>query len=97
LSSPSTLTLSSLFLSPPSFNWRTYDRVTDVRNQRSCGSCWAFAATAQYESLLAIATNGTKYNLSEQYLLQCDTNSYGCSGGYTVTSLMLANSTGIPL
>jgi C1A family cysteine protease len=86
-----------LYLSPLSFNWRTYDRVTDVRNQKGCGSCWAFAATAVFESLLAIATNGTKYDLSEQYILQCDSNSYGCRGGFPVTSLMLANATGIPL
>jgi hypothetical protein len=46
--------------------------------------------------LYAIATNGTKVDLSEQYVLQCDSSSFGCSGGYPYTALNLAK-TGIPL
>lgn len=72
--------------------------MTDIKNQGSCGSCWSFASTAQYESLIAIATNGTKYNLAEQYGLECDKNSSGCNGGYPLYTLKLFNSSGgIPL
>lgn len=88
---------SSLFASPPSFDWRARGRVTSVKNQGSCGSCWAFSATAQYESMLAIETNGTLYDLAEQYAVECETNSAGCNGGYPWKALRLFNKTGIPL
>lgn len=72
--------------------------VTPIRNQGSCGSCWAFAATAGYESLLAIVTNGTQYDLSEQYTLKCETAySLGCNGGYPYRALQLLGNTGAPL
>ena len=37
---------------PSSFDLRSEGRVTEVRNQGSCGSCWAFAAMACLESYL---------------------------------------------
>ena len=66
------------------FDWRTHNVVNPVRNQGQCGSCWAFATTANAESVWAIHT-GLLYDLSEQYLVDCATGigylNMGCHGG----------------
>eukprot|EP01035_Chromulina_nebulosa_P018337 gene18337-24028_t len=56
--------------------------TTPVKDQGYCGSCWAFSATAQIESD-AIRTLGVQYILSPEQITQCDSTSYGCSGGWT--------------
>ena len=65
---------------PNALNYRTMGKVTSVKNQGSCGSCWAFSATAAYESALLLQNRGS-YDLSEQFLLQCTPYS-SCAGGY---------------
>ena len=61
-----------LTTSPAQFDWRGYDRITPVKDQgSSCKAGWAFAATALYESILAISTRGKLYDLAEQYGLKC--------------------------
>lgn len=62
-------------------DWSTNSKVVNpVKNQGSCGSCWAFGAVGTLESTYALAT-GTLYNLAEQQLVDCDKSSSGCSGG----------------
>jgi C1A family cysteine protease len=50
---------------PTSVNWVTAGKVNPVKNQGSCGSCWAFATTASMESAHAIY-HSTLPSLSEQ-------------------------------
>lgn len=69
---------------PCSKDWQALGKVTSVKNQQNCGSCWAFAAIASLESAYAIKY-GWALNLSEQELVSCATSSwgnYGCSGGW---------------
>lgn len=64
---------------PSRFSWKDKGKLTSVKNQGSCGSCWAFAAMAAYESSYKIQ-NGTSINTSEQDLVNCTAGS--CNGGW---------------
>ncbi|CAK92971.1 unnamed protein product (macronuclear) [Paramecium tetraurelia] len=61
-----------------SVDWRSSVRV---KNQGSCGSCWAFSAVGAVEAFFKIK-KGADHNLSEQQLVDCDKASNGCDGGY---------------
>uniref|UniRef100_M8B4D7 Oryzain alpha chain n=1 Tax=Aegilops tauschii TaxID=37682 RepID=M8B4D7_AEGTA len=65
-----------------SVDWRKKGAVGPVKNQGSCSSAWAFAATATIEGINQIVT-GDMIPLSAQELLDC-TSRYGndgCDGG----------------
>lgn len=66
---------------PDSLDWRTKNVVTPVKDQGQCGSCWAFAAAEVLESAYALKT-GDLPVLSPQELVDCESTSVGCSGGY---------------
>lgn len=66
---------------PKSVDWRKKGAVTPVKNQGSCGSCWAFSTVAAVEGINQIVT-GNLTSLSEQELIDCDTRfNNGCNGG----------------
>ncbi len=66
---------------PSSYDWRTLNGVTPVKNQASCGDCWAFGTVGPLESQILLK-DGVKVDLSEQYLVSCNLDGWGCGGGW---------------
>jgi cathepsin F len=72
---------------PDSFDWRLKGAVTPVKDQGQCGSCWAFSATENVESVYQIAKT-TLPKLGPQQMVDCiKTGCYGCSGGWPYLAL----------
>jgi C1A family cysteine protease/predicted secreted protein len=66
---------------PLAYNWCNEGGCTPVKNQGSCGSCWAFGTVGPLESKILIQ-DGLVKDLSEQYLVSCNTDGWGCNGGW---------------
>ena len=71
------------------YSKKSYDTLTSrdwskhmqpITNQKSCGSCWAFSTMAVLEGYRSIRGQET-VKLSEQELVDCVPNCYGCRGG----------------
>lgn len=68
-----------------SVDWVRSGVVTSVKDQGSCGSCWAFASVAAVESLYNMNRQGDNpVSFSEQEVIDCDSQSNGCSSGAMV-------------
>ena len=74
---------------PESFNpaekWPNCQSIKEVRDQSTCGSCWAFGAAEAFSDRICIFSNQTKQTrISAEDLLTCCKFSCGngCNGGY---------------
>jgi len=76
-------------------DWTTKGKVSGVKNQGQCGSCWAFSATGVMESWSLM--KGTSVNLSEQQLVDCSRSygNQGCNGGWPYNALKYAQNSGM--
>lgn len=80
---------------PDSIDWRQVPgRVSEVKNQGACGSCWAFASTGTLEGqekakpeLRPSSASAQLTELSEQNLVDCVKADYGCQGGFMKDAL----------
>jgi C1A family cysteine protease len=82
---------------PATFDWRTQNVVTPVKDQEQCGSCWAFSVTENIESVWMLAKNqkiDTFQPLAPQQIVDCDTTDGGCNGGYPASAYQYVESAG---
>lgn len=71
---------------PSSWDWRNVNGVnyvSPIKDQKQCGSCWAFAGVTTLESMNKISGMiESGEDLSEQFMVSCSDSNYGCDGGY---------------
>uniref|UniRef100_A0A1A8GR76 Cathepsin K n=1 Tax=Nothobranchius korthausae TaxID=1143690 RepID=A0A1A8GR76_9TELE len=89
-----TMTLNdSVSKLPKSIDYRRKGMVSSVKNQGSCGSCWAFSSAGALEGQLAKKT-GQLIDLSPQNLVDCVKENDGCGGGYMTNAFSYVKDNG---
>ncbi|XP_042279527.1 procathepsin L-like [Thunnus maccoyii] len=78
---------------PKFIDYREKGMVTQVKDQGSSGSCWAFSAVGALEGQLAKKT-GKLLDLSPQNLVDCVTKCNGCRGGQMIDAFKYVQDNG---
>lgn len=65
-------------------NWPDCPTINEIRDQASCGSCWAFGAVESMSDRVCIHSEGkVHFRFSAKDLLGCcHTCGFGCNGGF---------------
>jgi C1A family cysteine protease len=78
----------------PVVNWTITGAVTPVKDQKECGSCWAFSTTGVLEALYFL-NHSHLISFSEQQLVDCANECYGCMGCWPYLALEYTQQNGL--
>ena len=87
------VTITKFGAAPPSFDWRNEGRVSEVKEQGNCKSCYAFTTIGNLEGLYYAKTK-VMTPLSEQMIVDCDNVDRGCHGGLMIDTIEWIKSNG---
>ena len=87
------VTITKFGAAPPSFDWRNEGRVSEVKDQGTCKSCYAFTTIGNLEGLYYAKTK-VMTPLSEQMIVDCDNVDRGCHGGLMIDTIEWIKSNG---
>jgi C1A family cysteine protease len=75
--------------------------IGKIKDQGTCGSCWAFGAIGAMEYVYAKSNNNKYTEFSEQHLVDCSRGghytSHGCNGGGKYDAFKFSNEIGVVL
>eukprot|EP00123_Amoebidium_parasiticum_P013359 comp21913_c0_seq1/m.31470 comp21913_c0_seq1/g.31470 ORF comp21913_c0_seq1/g.31470 comp21913_c0_seq1/m.31470 type:complete len:353 (-) comp21913_c0_seq1:503-1561(-) len=78
---------------PAEWDWREHGAVSDVRNQGSIGSCWAFSAAGNIEGVSYVKHN-KMVPVSVEQMVECDALDCGAFGGWPSLAYQYAMKSG---
>jgi len=68
-----------------------------IRDQGQCGSCWAFGAVEAFDDRRCIKNSRSSVDFSSpQTLVDCDTQDFGCGGGWPEKAWEFIRDQGLP-
>lgn len=77
--------------------WPQCESLKEIRDQSTCGSCWAFGAAETMSDRICIHSNGKlQTRISTEDILSCCSScGYGCNGGYPFAAFEFWESSGV--
>lgn len=78
-------------------NWPNCPSIGEVRDQGSCGSCWAFGAVEAMTDRICISSQGQNmFHISAEDLVDCCSScGFGCDGGFPESAWEYFRHTGL--
>jgi len=79
---------------PSHKDWHHEGQTSAIKDQGTCGSCWAFATIEEIETAVK-RSGGGLHHFSTEELIDCDSVDKGCKGGDPITAVKYLKSKGV--